>query len=112
MEPRPTKADADKFSQSTQDLGEFGKLTPEEAAELLEAQSGVPTNWGSTADAIAALEARVARLRRDKEKLLDLLADEAAGHPDISRHVQSLNTELRAALDSLDHYRTQQKQTN
>jgi hypothetical protein len=36
-QPRPTSAEAKKLSDATQDLPDYGRLTPEEAAEFLSA---------------------------------------------------------------------------
>ena len=107
---RPTAADGEKFSKATQVLPEFGWLTPEEAAAMLEDETGKLTDYGTTAAAIAALEERVRRLAQKKKHLLDLMA--ANQHADYSEGLRFLNTELAAAVQQLAHYRQQVKQQN
>ena len=69
---RPTAAEAAGFSAFTQSLPAIGRLTPEEAADLLEDERGKLCDHGSTA-ALTTLKERQPRLRRQKRNLLETM---------------------------------------
>lgn len=108
---RPTGAEADYFSKHTQDLPEIGRLTPGEAAELLEDIAGRPTDYGTTAEAIAATEVRLTRIALARFKLLDAIENGNAS-PELISEVERLHLEYVKTGELLDHYRTQTDKQN
>jgi vacuolar-type H+-ATPase subunit I/STV1 len=111
---RPTPAEAEQFARATRDLPEIGQLTPEDAADLLEAITGRPMDYGETQQAIAALDRRIVRLQHDRASLqsqLDKCTDEADTQTYLNaiRHTES----SIASLDrQREFYLAQAKQQN
>jgi hypothetical protein len=87
--------------------------TTEEAALDLEEETGQQLDHGSTAAAIATLEERQQRLRRQKRKFLDLMetADEDM-YANMGDTLAQLNRQIQDTKTRLEQYHLQHKAAN
>jgi hypothetical protein len=110
---RPTAAEAADFSAFTQSLPAFMRLTPEEAADLLEVIKGRLCDHATTAAALATLRARQHRLRRAKLELLDTMetAQDAAFEA-LGCTLAELNRQIAETHQRIAQYILQQKAVN
>ena len=95
------------------ELAESYVSTPEEAAAELEQETGQQLDHGSTAAAIATLEERQRRLRRQKRKFLDLMetADEDL-YANMGDTLTQLNREIQDTKTQFEQYNLQRKAAN
>jgi hypothetical protein len=110
---RPTAAEAADFSTFTQSLPAFMRLTPEEAADLLEVMKGQLCDHVSTAAALAALKERQHRLRRAKLGLLDTMETaEDVAFEALGCTLAELNRQIAETHQRIAQYTLQEKAAN
>jgi hypothetical protein len=108
-----TPQECKRLAESFGDLPPKFQLTAEDLEILQEEQHGAAQHYGTPLEAMAAMERRLAILKKQKSLALDVLGDCAQ---DVRRTLMGsladLNCQIAAAQERLDHYRFQQRHEN
>jgi hypothetical protein len=114
-DPMPSRADRQRFADSTKRLPSWAQLTPEEIELWDEADHAQPVDHGSSSEGIAAMTRRLDLLRGFKAKVIaqlerdDLTTDVRTA---LEKDLAQLTRQMAEAAERQAHYAAQLKQQN
>lgn len=108
-----TPEECRRIAASFSDLPPDSRLSAEELEQLQEHLHGKPLRYGTSGEAIAAMQRRLLALATDKAKTIDALETAPADLlPILNTDLADLNSQIAELRRRLDAYRFQQRHEN
>ena len=109
-----TAEECKETAKSFSDLPKEFQISAEELEMIQEEAQGKPLKYGTPAEAIEAMERRLAVLNKNKAQTIAALEACTSAHlrKTLKVELQTLNKEVEAAQTRLDGYRFQQTKEN